>query len=104
MGVTVNRNTPRDRSHHPAFGRVPPGLQLLFNVISVRRQRKSGLNFYNSGDELFDILCQLENLRGTQSFFVMDENFLLYRKRALRLLELMEKHGKSWIFYVFSSS
>jgi radical SAM superfamily enzyme YgiQ (UPF0313 family) len=61
-------------------------------------------NFYNSGDELFDILCQLEQQRGTQSFFVMDENFLLYRKRALRLLELMENHSKSWIFYIFSSA
>ncbi len=61
-------------------------------------------NFYKSGDELFDIMCQLEKLRGTQSFFIMDENFLLYRKRALRLLELMEEHDKSWILYVFSSA
>jgi hypothetical protein len=34
----------------------------------------------------------------------MDENFLLYRERALRLLGLMEKHDKSWIFYIFSSA
>ena len=38
------------------------------------------------------------------SFFVMDENFLLHRKRALRLLELMEEHDKSWALYVFSSA
>jgi hypothetical protein len=61
-------------------------------------------NFYNSGDELFDIMSQLEQLRGTRSFFVMDENFLLHRKRALRLLELVERHDKSWILYVFSSA
>jgi hypothetical protein len=61
-------------------------------------------NFYSTGDELFDIMCQIERLRGTQSFFVMDENFLLNRQRVLRLLELIEKHDKSWIFYVFSSA
>ena len=41
---------------------------------------------------------------GVRSFFMMDENFLLHRKRALRLLELMEEHGKSWSLYVFSSA
>ena len=41
---------------------------------------------------------------GIRSFFVMDENFLFYRQRALRLLELMEQHGKSWSLYVFSSA
>jgi hypothetical protein len=34
----------------------------------------------------------------------MDENFLLHRRRALRLLELMEEHDKSWALYVFSSA
>jgi hypothetical protein len=34
----------------------------------------------------------------------LDENFLFDRKRALRLLELMEEHGKSWALYVFSSA
>jgi hypothetical protein len=35
---------------------------------------------------------------------MMDENFLLYRKRALELLDLMKAHGKSWSLYVFSSA
>ncbi len=61
-------------------------------------------NFYNSGDELFEIMCGLERELETRSFFVMDENFLLYRKRALRLLELMRQHGKSWALNVFSSA
>ena len=39
-----------------------------------------------------------------QSFFVMDENFLLHRKRALRLLERMRRGGKPWSLYVFSSA
>jgi hypothetical protein len=34
----------------------------------------------------------------------MDENFLLDRVRALRLLELMERHDKAWAFYMFSSA
>jgi hypothetical protein len=41
---------------------------------------------------------------GVRSFFVMDENFLLHRERALRLLVLMEQHGKAWSFNVFSSA
>jgi radical SAM superfamily enzyme YgiQ (UPF0313 family) len=62
------------------------------------------LNFYQTGDELFDVMCRLEESMQVRSFFVMDENFLLHRKRALRLLELMEQHDKSWALYVFSSA
>jgi radical SAM superfamily enzyme YgiQ (UPF0313 family) len=39
-----------------------------------------------------------------RSFFIMDENFLLYRKRALELLDLMKANGKAWALYVFSSA
>src|SRR5262249_20792380 len=39
-----------------------------------------------------------------RSFFIMDENFLLYRRRALRLLELMEHHNKPWSLAIFSSA
>jgi radical SAM superfamily enzyme YgiQ (UPF0313 family) len=62
------------------------------------------VNFYETGDELFDIMSQLEEQMGVWSFFVMDENFLLHRKRALRLLELMEERGKAWSMHVFSSA
>ncbi len=62
------------------------------------------INFYESGDELFDVMCQLETALSVQSFFVMDENFLLYRTRALRLLERMRAAGKSWSLYLFSSA
>ena len=61
------------------------------------------INFYETGDELFSVMCQIEKKLRVRSFFVMDENFLLHRKRALRLLELMEEHEKSWSLYVFSS-
>ena len=62
------------------------------------------INFYETGEELFEVMTGLERDLKVQSFFVMDENFLLHKKRALRLLELMEKHDKSWSLYVFSSA
>jgi hypothetical protein len=60
-------------------------------------------HFYDSGDELFQIMQHMESSMGVQSFFVMDENFLLNRPRALQLMRRMEEHGKSWALYVFSS-
>jgi radical SAM superfamily enzyme YgiQ (UPF0313 family) len=62
------------------------------------------LNFYETGDELFSVMVQMEKKLSVHSFFVMDENFLLHRKRALRLLELMKQKRKSWSLYVFSSA
>lgn len=62
------------------------------------------INFYQNGDELFAIMEQLEARLQVNSFFVMDENFLFHRKRALRLLDLIEEHGKSWSLYVFASA
>jgi hypothetical protein len=61
-------------------------------------------NFYETGDELFDVMCKAEAELNTRSFFIMDENFLLNRPRALRLLERMKETGKSWVLYVFSSA
>jgi len=62
------------------------------------------VNFYETGRELFEIMCHLEERMKVHSFFVMDENFLLHRKRALALLDLMKQHDKSWSLYVFSSA
>lgn len=62
------------------------------------------INFYETGDELFSVMCEIEQKLKVRSFFVLDENFLLHRKRALRLLELMEANGKSWALSVFSSA
>ena len=64
----------------------------------------SVVNFFEGGDELFEVMCGLERDMRVRSFFVMDENFLLYRRRALRLLELMRQHDKAWSLYVFSSA
>lgn len=62
------------------------------------------VNFFESGDELFEVMCRVEEELGVDSFFIMDENFLLYRARAKRLLELMKAKRKSWSFAVFSSA
>jgi radical SAM superfamily enzyme YgiQ (UPF0313 family) len=61
------------------------------------------VNFFETGRELFEIMARMEANMGVKSFFVMDENFLLHRKRALELLELMKQHEKPWSLYVFSS-
>ncbi len=62
------------------------------------------VNFYETGDELFEVMCRIESELKVQSFFVMDENFLLHRTRAMRLLELMKQGGKSWELSVFASA
>jgi radical SAM superfamily enzyme YgiQ (UPF0313 family) len=62
------------------------------------------LNFYESGDELFRLMEEMESAMKVRSFFIMDENFLLHRKRALQLLERMKEKAKSWALYVFSST
>ncbi len=62
------------------------------------------VDFFETGDELFEIMSRMEEKLNVRSFFVMDENFLLNRPRAMRLLERMKEAGKSWAFYVFSSA
>ena len=60
--------------------------------------------FYQTGKELFDICVQMEKKFGCIDFFVMDENFLKNKKRAMELLDLMKKHNKSYYFAIFSSA
>jgi hypothetical protein len=62
------------------------------------------VNFYETGAALFEVMSEVEARLRVRTFFMMDENFLLYKKRALELLELMKAHGKSWSLSVFSSA
>ena len=62
------------------------------------------LNFYQTGAELFGVMSEMEAAMKVQSFFIMDENFLLYKKRAMELLERMKAKSKAWALYVFSSA
>ena len=62
------------------------------------------INFFESGEELFRVMCDMEASMGVRSFFVMDENFLLHRRRAMQLLDCMKAKSKAWALYVFSSA
>lgn len=61
-------------------------------------------NFYETGDELFELMDGFESSMKVQTFFIMDENFLLHRERAMVLLERMKAAGKSWGMAVFASA
>ncbi|MDX1981000.1 MAG: B12-binding domain-containing radical SAM protein [Bryobacteraceae bacterium] len=62
------------------------------------------LNFYETGQQLFAVMCEMESALKVRSFFMMDENFLLHRGRAMELLDRMKAAGKAWTLYVFSSA
>jgi radical SAM superfamily enzyme YgiQ (UPF0313 family) len=62
------------------------------------------VNFYDTGKELFEVMCDVERTLKVRTFFMMDENFLLYKRRALELLDCMKQNGKAWSLFVFSSA
>ncbi|HEX5070711.1 MAG TPA: cobalamin-dependent protein [Vicinamibacterales bacterium] len=62
------------------------------------------VTFLERGEDVYRAMCDAERQLGAHAFFMMDENFLLYRKRALELLDLMRANRKAWSLYVFSSA
>jgi radical SAM superfamily enzyme YgiQ (UPF0313 family) len=62
------------------------------------------LNFCETGDDLFRVMEEAETSRKVKSFFIMDENFLLQKQRAMDLLARMKQAGKSWALNIFSSA
>jgi len=103
MGVNLD-NHPGDHCATliPSVG-CPLGCNFCSTSAMFGGKGKS-VQFYQTGQQLFDLMCTLETNLKVKSFFVMDENFLLDKKRALSLLELMETHNKAWSLYVFSSA
>ncbi len=103
MGVTL-RDHPGDKCATliPSVG-CPMGCNFCSTSAMFGGKGKS-IEFFRAGDDLFEIMCQLEENLQVQAFFVMDENFLVQKPRALRLLELMEEHQKPWALYVFGSA
>jgi hypothetical protein len=103
MGVTLS-----DKPGDTAATLIPSvGCPMGCNFCSTSAMfggKGHSYHFYETGDELYEVMCELERSMRVRSFFVMDENFLLHRKRALRLLELMERDDKAWALYVFSSA
>ncbi len=62
------------------------------------------INFFETGDELFEVMSRMEAALDVQTFFIMDENFLLHRDRAMQLLHRMKQARKSWGMAVFASA
>jgi radical SAM superfamily enzyme YgiQ (UPF0313 family) len=62
------------------------------------------ITFLEHGEDVYRAMCEAEAALGVQSFFVMDENFLLNRPRAIELLDCMKRGLKAWTMYVFSSA
>ncbi len=60
--------------------------------------------FLGTGAQVFETACRIGDARGIDDFFVMDENFLKDRARALELLRLEEQHGRFFNLQVFSSA
>jgi len=108
LGTRILGIAPRDKPGDTAAVLLPSvGCPVGCNFCSTSALfggKGKFVNFYKTGDEIFSVMCQLEEKLKVRSFFTMDENFLLHRKRALRLLELMQKNNKSWALYVFSSA
>jgi radical SAM superfamily enzyme YgiQ (UPF0313 family) len=102
MGIQVRKKGEVAAALIPSVG-CPMGCNFCA-TSAMFGGKGNNINFYGSGDELFNVMCGIEKEMGARSFFTMDENFLLHRRRALRLLELMEENNKSWSLYVFSSA
>jgi radical SAM superfamily enzyme YgiQ (UPF0313 family) len=62
------------------------------------------VTFFDRGEDLFRVMCEAEAALNVRTFFMMDENFLLNRKRAMELLDCMRKAQKPWAMFVFSSA
>ena len=60
--------------------------------------------FLGTGRELFSTAREIADRRGTDDFFVMDENFLKDTNRALELLDEMERNERWFGFQIFSSA
>jgi radical SAM superfamily enzyme YgiQ (UPF0313 family) len=103
MGMPISR-----RMSNPAAALIPSvGCPMGCNFCSTSAMfggKGRFKNFFETGEELFKVMCRLEQRLKVNSFFVMDENFLLHRERALELLHLMRRHEKPWALYVFSSA
>ncbi|HBC88729.1 MAG TPA: B12-binding domain-containing radical SAM protein [Lentisphaeria bacterium] len=103
MGIKLS-NKPRDTAAIliPSVG-CPVGCNFCSTSALFGGKGKS-IHFYETGDQLFEVMDGLEKKLGVNSFFALDENFLLHKNRAHRLMELMKKHDKSWAIFIFSSA
>jgi len=57
-----------------------------------------------TGREMFQTACRIADERKMDDFFVMDENFLKDKTRAMEFLAEMEAHNRYFEFSIFSSA
>ncbi len=60
--------------------------------------------YLSTGRELFDTAQRIANETGSDEFFVLDENFLKDKQRAMELIDEMERHDRHFAFNIFSST
>jgi len=60
--------------------------------------------FLRTGKDVFETCSRLADELGVEDFFVLDENFLKDRQRAVELLAEMERHDRYFTFQIFSSA
>lgn len=65
---------------------------------------KKYTSFIPDGKQLFETARAIADSRGTDVFFIMDENFLKNKKRAMELIDEMERHNRFFVFHIFSSA
>ncbi|MBI5535167.1 MAG: cobalamin B12-binding domain-containing protein [Deltaproteobacteria bacterium] len=65
---------------------------------------KRYIPFLKTGRDVFEAACRASDEFGCTDFFVMDENFLKDRKRAMELIDEMERAGRYFNFAIFSSA
>ena len=102
MGLPMSHRVGRSATIIPSVG-CPIGCDFCTTSAFLGGKGKS-VRFLDNGADLFEVMCQAEEKLRLTTFFMMDENFLLDRKRAMELLELMKANGKAWSLYVFASA
>lgn len=65
---------------------------------------KKYLPLLSTGAEIFKACLAAEKKLGTRGFTILDENFLKQPRRARELLDEMTRHGKAYVFDIFSSA
>ena len=79
MGVQAPERRRRHGRHDHPVGRLPDGLQLLLDLGHVRRQGQVRQLLSRPATSCSTSCAQSKRELDVQSFFVMDENFLLHR-------------------------
>jgi len=102
MGLPMSHGVGRAATIIPSVG-CPIGCDFCTTSAFFGGKGKS-VRFLDNGADLFEVMCQAEEKLHLSTFFMMDENFLLDRERAMELLELMKANGKAWSLYVFASA